>query len=425
MNPARTASKANKASKASSTPEFDVAALRAQFPVLARALNGKPLAYLDNAATTQKPRCVLDAILAFYEECNANVHRAAHGLATEATERFEGARAKTAAWINAATPEQLVWTRGTTEAINLVAAGLDARLAPGDEILVSMLEHHSNFVPWQQLALRTGAQLRLVPLTASGELDASDIETLLNPRTRVLALTHVSNALGTEVDVAPWVERARELGCVTLLDGAQAMAHLRVDVQALGCDFYAFSGHKMYGPTGIGALYGRREALLALPPWQFGGEMIRDVRVEASTWNDLPYRFEAGTPHLDGAIGLGAAIGFLATLDHGAVLAHEQRLRLRTEAGLRQMPGVRIVGEAARKSAVVSFVVEGAHPHDVGTLLDAQGVAVRTGHHCTMPLMRSLGLPGGTVRASFALYNDDADVDRLLTAVDKALTMLR
>ena len=404
---------------------LDVASLRAQFPILARQLNGKPLAYLDNAATTQKPRCVLDAIVRFYEECNANVHRAAHGLATEATDRFEGARAKVASWINAASPEQVIWTRGTTEAINLVAAGLDARLAPGDEILVSMLEHHSNFVPWQQLALRTGAVLRLIPLTPAGELDATDLHALLGPRTRVLALAHVSNALGTHNDVAPWLARARELGCITLLDGAQAMAHLRVDVQALGCDFYAFSGHKMYAPTGIGALYGRREALLALPPWQFGGEMISDVRVEGSTWNDLPYRFEAGTPHMEGAIGLGAAIDFLATLDHDAVHAHEQRLRLRTEAGLRQMPGIRIVGEAARKSAVVSFVVDGTHPHDVGTLLDAQGVAVRTGHHCTMPLMRSLGLPGGTVRASFALYNDDADVDRLLLAVDKALTMLR
>ncbi len=403
---------------------FDVAARRAEFPLLQRKLNGKPLTYLDNAATTQKPDAVIAAIVAYYKECNANVHRAAHGIATEATDRFEAARSKVAHWINAASPDEIIWTRGATDSINMVASGLHERVQPGDEILVSLLEHHSNFVPWQQLARRTGARLVVIPVLASGDLDVSALTTLLNGRTRVLALSHVSNALGTHNDVQPWLQRAKQLGCVTLLDGAQAMAHLRVDVQALGCDFYAFSGHKMYAPTGIGALYGRRDALLALQPSQFGGEMISEVRVEQSTWNDLPYRFEAGTPHIEGAIGVGAAIDYLAALDWSAVAAHEQALRMAAEAGLRQMPGVRIIGEARHKAAVVSFTVDGAHSHDVGTLLDAQGIAVRTGHHCTMPLMHSLGLTGGTVRASFALYNDQQDVDRFLTGLRKARSLL-
>ncbi len=403
---------------------FHAAARRAEFPLLQRQLNGKPLTYLDNAATTQKPEAVIAAIVAYYRECNANVHRAAHGIATEATDRFEAARSKVAHWINAASPDEIIWTRGTTDSINMVAAGLQERVQAGDEILVSLLEHHSNFVPWQQLAKRTAARLVVIPVLPSGDLDVSTLDTLLNARTRVLALSHVSNALGTHNDVQPWLQRAKRLGCITLLDGAQAMAHLRVDVQALGCDFYAFSGHKMYGPTGIGALYGRRDALLALQPSQFGGEMISDVRIEQSTWNELPYRFEAGTPHIEGAIGLGAAIDYLAELDWPAVAAHEQALRMAAEAGLRQMPGVRIVGEAKHKAAVVSFVVDGAHSHDVGTLLDAQGIAVRTGHHCTMPLMHSLGLAGGTVRASFALYNVQQDVDRFLTGVQKALSLL-
>ena len=403
---------------------FDVDAQRAQFPLLQRLLNGKPLSYLHNAATTQKPNAVVAAIVAYYTQCNANVHRAAHGVATEATDRFEAARAKVAHWINAASPDEIIWTRGATDSINMVASGLHERLQAGDEILVSLLEHHSNFVPWQQLAIRTGARLVVIPVLPSGDLDASALTTLLNARTRILALSHVSNALGTHNDVAPWLQRARGLGCVTLLDGAQAMAHLRVDVRSFGCDFYVFSGHKMYGPTGIGVLYGRRDALLSLQPTQFGGEMISNVGIEQSTWNDLPYRFEAGTPHIEGAIGLGAAIDYLAALDWAAVTAHEQALRLSAEAGLRQLPGVRLVGEATRKVAVVSFTVDGAHSHDVGTLLDAQGIAVRTGHHCTMPLMHSLGLAGGTVRASFALYNDQQDVDRFLTGMHKALSLL-
>lgn len=402
---------------------FDVARYRADFPILATQVRGKPLTYLDNAATSQKPRLVLDAIRGYYESSNANVHRGAHALAAAATDAFEGARRKVQRWINADSSDEVVFTRGTTEAINIVASGMREQLSPGDELVVSLLEHHSNFVPWQQLARRSGATLRVIPLTAEGALDERGLA-LIGARTRILALAHVSNALGTRNDLAPWLAAARSVGALSLVDGAQAMAHDRVDVRALGCDFYAFSGHKMYGPTGIGVLYGRRDALLALEPSQFGGEMIAEVRLDDSTWNTLPYRFEAGTPHIAGAIGLGAAVDYLDGLDPLAVEQHERRLRLRTEQALAQRPGLRIIGTAANKVAVVSFVVDGVHSHDLGTLLDAQGIAVRTGHHCTMPLMTSLGLAGGTVRASFGLYNDDADVDRLLAGIDKALTML-
>ena len=402
---------------------FSAVEVRKRFPILSRTVNGRPLTYLDNAATTQKPDVVIASLVAYYTECNSNVHRAAHTLADEATQRFEAARANVKQWINAAANEEIIWTRGATEAINIVANGLRDRLGPGDEILTTIVEHHSNFVPWQMLAQHTGATLRVVPVNASGELDLVVLDQLLSSRTRIFAFGHVSNALGTVHPIAELISRAKTWGAITLVDGAQAMAHQRVDVQALGCDFYAFSGHKMYGPTGIGVLYGRREVLEGLTPTQFGGEMISRVTTANTTFNELPYRFEAGTPNIADAIGLSAAIDFLASLEASAIATHEDALRLRTEAMLRQIEGVQIIGEARHKAPVVSFTMRGGHPHDVATLLDQQGVAVRAGHHCAMPLMEALGLPG-TVRASFALYNTEEDVDALVAAVHKVRGML-
>ena len=402
---------------------FSAAEVRKRFPILSRMVNGRPLTYLDNAATTQKPDAVIASLVAYYTECNSNVHRATHTLADEATQRFEAARANVKQWINAAANEEIIWTRGATEAINIVANGLRDRLGPGDEILTTIVEHHSNFVPWQMLAQHTGATLRVVPVNASGELDLVVLDQLLSSRTRIFAFGHVSNALGTVHPIAELISRAKTCGAITLVDGAQAMAHQRVDVQALGCDFYAFSGHKMYGPTGIGVLYGRREVLEGLTPSQFGGEMISRVTTANTTFNELPYRFEAGTPNIADAIGLSAAIDFLASLEASAIATHEDALRLRTEAMLRQIEGVQIIGEARHKAAVVSFTMRGGHPDDVATLLDQQGVAVRAGHHCAMPLMEALGLPG-TVRASFALYNTEQDVDALVAAVHKVRGML-
>ena len=402
---------------------FSAAEVRKRFPILSRIVNGRPLTYLDNAATTQKPDVVIASLVAYYTECNSNVHRAAHTLADEATQRFEAARANVKQWINAAANEEIIWTRGATEAINIVANGLRDRLGPGDEILTTIVEHHSNFVPWQMLAQHTGATLRVVPVNAIGELDLVVLDQLLSSRTRIFAFGHVSNALGTVHPIAELISRAKTWGAITLVDGAQAMAHQRVDVQALGCDFYAFSGHKMYGPTGIGVLYGRREVLESLTPSQFGGEMISRVTTAKTTFNELPYRFEAGTPNIADAIGLSAAIDFLASLEASAIATHEDALRLRTEAMLRQIEGVQIIGEARHKAPVVSFTMRGGHPHDVATLLDQQGVAVRAGHHCAMPLMEALGLPG-TVRASFALYNTEEDVDALVAAVHKVRGML-
>ena len=402
---------------------FSAVEVRKRFPILSRTVNGRPLTYLDNAATTQKPDVVIASLVAYYTECNSNVHRAAHTLADEATQRFEAARANVKQWINAAANEEIIWTRGATEAINIVANGLRDRLGPGDEILTTIVEHHSNFVPWQMLAQHTGATLRVVPVNASGELDLVVLDQLFSSRTRIFAFGHVSNALGTVHPIGELISRAKTWGAITLVDGAQAMAHQRVDVQALGCDFYAFSGHKMYGPTGIGVLYGRREVLEGLTPSQFGGEMISRVTTAKTTFNELPYRFEAGTPNIADAIGLSAAIDFLASLEASAIATHENALRLRTEAMLRQIEGVQIIGEARHKAPVVSFTMRGGHPHDVATLLDQQGVAVRAGHHCAMPLMEALGLPG-TVRASFALYNTEQDVDALVAAVHKVRGML-
>ena len=400
--------------------EFDI---RGDFPILDQTIGDQPLVYLDNAATTQKPKAVIDAIADYYLHDNANVHRGAHALADRATGSFEAARESLRALINARTQSEVVFTRGTTESINLVANGLTQRFKPGDEILISLLEHHANIVPWQMLADRTGAHLKACEITQSGDIDMDSFRACLSPRTRLVAVGHVSNALGTINPVTEIIALARDAGALVLIDGAQAIAHLPVDVQDLDCDFYAFSGHKMFGPTGIGVLYGRESLLDAMPPWQGGGEMIEQVTIERSTWNSLPFKFEAGTPNIAGAVGLGAAVRYLTGLPREALLKAEDALVQRAVSGLKQLPGVRLVGEPERRLSAVSFLVDRGHPNDIGTLLDQQGIAVRTGHHCTMPLMERLGVPG-TVRASFSLYNSQEDVDRLLKGVDKALTCL-
>ena len=398
---------------------MNAAAWRADFPLL-----DEDVVYLDNAATTQKPRQVLQAVGDYYRHRNANVHRAAHRLSDDATRAFEAARQTVARRVHAHTAKEVIWTRGTTEAINLVAASYAPLvLGEGDEVLITCMEHHSNIVPWQLACSRFGARLRAVAVLPNGELDLDDFDAKLGAHTKIVAFGHVSNALGTVNDVAALVARAKTAGAVTVVDGAQAMPHLDVDVQALDCDFYAFSGHKMYAPTGIGALVGREELLQAMPPWQTGGEMIDHVRIEATTYAQLPFKFEAGTPNIAGAIGLAAAIDYLEALDFAAVRAHEADLLAYATASLNQIDGLRVVGTAARKGPVLSFLAEGAHPHDVGALLDQQGVAVRAGHHCAMPLMERLGV-AGTVRASFGLYNSRADVDALVAAVRKALSLL-
>ncbi len=397
--------------------------IRGDFPILAQTLDGGPLVYLDSAATTQKPRAVIQAIVDYYERDNANVHRAAHALADRATRDFESSREKLRALINARRAAEVIFTRGTTESINLVANALSPRIGAGDEILISVMEHHANIVPWQMLCQRTGARLVACDVTDQGDIDLEDFARRLTERTALVAVSHVSNALGTVNPVAELIDTAHAAGALVLLDGAQAILHLDVDVRALDCDFYAFSGHKMLGPTGIGVLYGKEALLEAMPPWQGGGEMIEQVTIEGSTYQGLPYRFEAGTPNIAGAVGLGAAVDYLTALPRQALLEQEQALVALAVSGLAQMPGVRLVGEPAERLSIVSFVVEGSHPNDIGTLLDNQGIAVRTGHHCAMPLMRRLGMPG-TVRAAFSLYNCRADVEAFLKGVEKAQTFL-
>ncbi|MCJ7978045.1 cysteine desulfurase [Aeromonas veronii] len=393
--------------------------LRSQFPALAQEVNGHPLVYLDNAATTQKPRAVLDAIAHYYGADNANVHRAAHALSGRATRAFEAARETVARFINAPHSHEVIWTRGTTEAINLVAQSWGmSELKAGDEIILSTLEHHANIVPWQLVAHRTGAVIRVIPLDERGNLDLAAYHAMLGPRTRLVSMAHVSNALGTVNPVKEIVATAKAVGAVTLIDGAQAVAHLDVDVQAIGCDFYAFSGHKLYGPTGIGVLWGRTELLERMPPWQAGGEMIDRVSFSGTTFNTLPFKFEAGTPHIAGAIGLAAAIDFVMGQDRQSLAQHEQALTDYLVAGLQQVPGLRLVGEPGQRAGAVSFLLEDIHPQDAATLLDMQGIALRVGHHCAMPLMESLGI-GGTMRASLACYNNRDDVDALLAALYK------
>jgi cysteine desulfurase / selenocysteine lyase len=398
---------------------LDVAAFRADFPILARRVRGKPLVYLDNAATSQKPRAVIEALARYYETTNANVHRGVYLLSEEATAAYEGAREKARAFLNAREAREIVFVRGTTEGVNLVASSYGRRnLQPGDEIVVSAMEHHSNIVPWQLICEERGATLRVVPMNGAGELRTDEFERLLGERTKLVALVHVSNSLGTINPVRDLIARARAHGIPVLLDGAQAAPHLPVDVQDLDCDFYTVSGHKMFGPTGIGVLYGKAERLEAMPPYQGGGDMIKSVTFAKTTYADLPAKFEAGTPDIAGAVGLGAAIDYLGALDWRAVAAHEADLLAYAGARLAEVPGVRLVGTAAHKASVISFVMEGVHAHDVGTIVDQEGVAIRTGHHCTQPVMEFFGV-AATARASFAFYNTREDADALVAALGK------
>jgi cysteine desulfurase/selenocysteine lyase len=403
---------------------YDVARIRADFPVLARLVHGHPLAYLDNAASAQQPAAVIEAVAGYGRAHHANVHRGVHTLSQEATALYEGARERVRRFVNAASVSEIVFVRGTTEAINLVAqAFARPRLQPGDEIVVTWLEHHSNIVPWQLACAQTGAVLRAAPIDRRGVVDPDAWRALLGPRTRLVALAHVSNALGTVLPLAQMIGEARGRGIATVVDGAQAVPHLPVDVQALGCDFYAFSGHKLYAPTGIGALYAREAVLASMPPWQGGGDMILTVSFAGSTWNHLPHRFEAGTPNVGGAVGLAAAIDYLDGTGLARVAAHEHDLLAHATAALAAIPRVAIVGSAPEKTSLVSFTVDGLHPHDLGTVLDARGIAVRTGHHCAMPVMEFFGVPA-TTRASFALYNTHAEVDALAEGVREAIRML-
>ena len=393
--------------------------LRHQFPILQESTNGHPLVWLDNAATTQKPRVVIEAVSNYYEHANANVHRATHALSARATHLFEEARDKVRQFINAESSSEIIWTRGATEALNLLAASWGkTHLQEGDEILLSAMEHHANIVPWQQVAQETGATIKVIPLNERGELDLGECKALLGARTKILSISHVSNALGTINPVKDLVAHAKKFGAKTIIDGSQAAAHLPIDVQDINCDFYVFSGHKMYGPTGIGVLYGRHELLAEMPPWQTGGEMIERVSFSGTTFNRPPFRFEAGTPNIAGVVGMAAAVDFLMSHDRAAMINHEQLLRVRLENGLDRITGMRRIGKAKKKTGVVSFMIDGIHNQDIGTMLDKQGVAVRTGHHCAMPLMEALGIPG-TVRASLGCYNTIDDVDRMISALNE------
>lgn len=402
---------------------FDVMAVREQFPILSRQIDGKPLVYLDNAATTQKPQCVIDALVDYYTTCNSNVHRGAHRLADEATQRYEAARDTVAQFINAAAREEVIWTSGTTEAINMVANGVGQLLSAGDEILVTEMEHHANLVTWQQACKRSGATLRIAPINELGELDLAAFEALLTNNTKMVAFPHVSNSLGTVNPVQALTAKAKAAGAWVLVDGAQGIAHGGVDVQDIGCDFYAFSGHKVFGPTGIGVLWGRAELLTEWPVWQTGGEMISEVTYQESRWNVLPYRLEAGTPHIAGVIGLGEALRWFSQLDLIGLQAHEAALMASATRQAEAFEGLTIIGRAAHKAGALSFLLDAGHPADVGFLLDRQGVAIRTGHHCAEPLMNRLGVPG-TARASFSIYNTLDEVDALFAALKKVRMML-
>ena len=401
-------------------PRFDAERVRRDFPILGTTVHGHPLVYLDNAASAQRPRAVLRAVEDYETHSHANVHRGVHALSEAATAAYEGARERVRRFINARSTREIVFVRGTTEGINLIAqAWARPKLRPGDEILISALEHHSNIVPWQMVCEQTGATLKVAPIDTKGELILDEFLALLGPRTRLVGVAHVSNALGTVLPVRRIIEAAQAVGAVVLVDGAQAAPHMALDVRTLGADFYVFSGHKLYGPTGIGVLYGREELLAAMPPWQGGGEMILTVSFEKTTYNELPWKFEAGTPNISGAVGIAAAMDYLEGLGLDAIAAHEQRLLAAATAELARLPDIQLVGTAAHKAAVLSFTMKGVHPHDLGTVLDTEGVAVRTGHHCAMPVMTFFGIPG-TARASFACYNTEQDVDALVRALRKA-----
>jgi cysteine desulfurase/selenocysteine lyase len=398
---------------------FDVKKVRADFPILSRQVHGLPLVYLDNAATTQKPQAVIDTLTKYYTEENANIHRGVHQLSQIATDAHDAARRTVQRFLNAADSAEIIFTRGATESINLVAQTYGrAHVGAGDEVVITAMEHHSNIVPWQILCEEKGAQLRIAPINDAGELLLDEFDALLTAKTKLVGVAHISNALGTVNPIARIVEMAHSKGIPVLVDGAQSVPHLPVDVQALGCDFYAFSGHKIYGPTGIGVLYGKRALLEAMPPWQGGGDMIRSVTFEKTLYNQLPFKFEAGTPDIAGAIGLGAALDYLSGIGIENALAHEKALLDYGTKALEAIPGLRLIGTAKEKAGVLSFVMENIHPHDIGTILDQHGIAIRTGHHCAQPLMHRFGIPA-TARASLAVYNTTADLDALVGGIHK------
>jgi cysteine desulfurase/selenocysteine lyase len=401
----------------------DVVRWRTDFPILESYVHERPLVYLDNAATTQKPYDVIEAEAYYYRHDNANVHRGVHTLSQRATEAYEAARGKVQRFINAASPSEIIFLRGTTEAINLVAQSYGrSRLREGDEIVISAMEHHSNIVPWQMLCQQTGCRLKVIPINDAGEIQLDAYQRLLGPRTRLVALSHVSNALGTVNPVRAMIEWAHEIDVPVLLDGAQAIAHVPVDVQSLDCDFYAFSGHKIYGPMGIGVLYGKTELLNAMPPYQGGGDMIRSVTFEHTEYNVLPFKFEAGTPNVAGAVGLGAALDYVANIGMETIMTHEQDLLEYATALVSAIPGIRLIGTAREKTGILSFVMHEAHAHDVGTILDRQGIAIRSGHHCAMPIMERYGVPA-TARASFALYNTRFESELLAAGLEKVVEL--
>ena len=403
---------------------MNIEKIRAEFPILKKEINGKKLIYFDNGATTQKPRLVLDAINDFYSNKNANIHRGVHYLSQLATNEYESTRKILQSYLNAKYSEEIIFTKGTTDAINLVASSFGETLNRGDEIIISAMEHHSNIVPWQLLCEKKNLLLRVVPIHHSGEMNMDAFENMISSKTKLIAITHVSNTLGTINPVEEIIEKAHFLGAKVLIDGAQSLQHFQIDVQSLDCDFFVFSGHKVFGPTGIGVLYGKKEILEEMPPYQGGGDMIAKVSFEKTTFNDLPFKFEAGTPNISGVIGLGKAIEFIESIDKNNLSLHEQDLLEYAQDKLLLIDGLQIIGKAANKSSVISFVIDGVHPFDIGTLLDQYGIAVRTGHHCTQPLMDFYSIPG-TIRASFSIYNTRDEIDLFIEALKKGLSMLR
>ena len=404
---------------------LDIQRIRSDFPILGTRVRGRPLVYLDNAATTQKPTVVIERLVEYYTHENANIHRGVHALSERATSAFEGARDTVRGFLNAASPHEIIFTRGATESINLVASSLGRKLLrPRDEVLITAMEHHSNIVPWQLICEATGAHLRVAPINDQGEVIWERFEEMLGPATRIVSVVHVSNSLGTVNPVRRMVQAGHSAGAVVLVDGAQAVSHMPVDVRDLGCDFYVFSGHKVFGPTGIGVLYGKEALLDAMPPYQGGGDMIRSVTFEKTLFNALPYKFEAGTPHIAGAIGLAAAIDYVEAIGRDNIAQYEHDLLEYATHLLEEIPEVQIIGKAAHKAAVLSFIIDGVHPHDVGTILDDEGIAIRTGHHCTQPVMDRYGIPA-TARASFALYNTREEVDALAAGVRKVIEVFR
>ena len=398
--------------------------IREEFPILDQKINGEDLIYLDNAASTQKPKAVINAIKDYYENDHSNVHRGVHTLSVRATEAYENARVKVTEFLNSPNNHQIIFTKGTTDSINLIATSITSLINENDEILITAMEHHSNIVPWQELCKRTGAVLKIIPINENGEILIDDYKDMVSAKTKLISVVHLSNTLGTINPIEDIIKIAKSHDVITVIDGAQAAGHLPIDVQQLDCDFYLFSGHKIFGPTGIGVLYGKEEILNRIDPYQYGGEMILKVTFEETTYNSLPHKFEAGTPNIAGAVGIGASIDFINSLDRD--LCHEYEMSLHDYAlnQLEQIDGIRIIGKSSHKSAIISFVIDGIHPHDIGTIINQKGIAVRTGHHCTMPLMDFYEIPG-TVRASFSIYNNHSEIDKLINAIKLAIKMLK